>query len=114
MKKIIVNSLLDSNRKQMFDILANLNLQFISSNKEGATKTYPINLLSIFPPNQIEPIFDLKDLEIPFENVTNLTSLGSFFNLLEISIINNAELPIDTKITIYYDTSPGAKLMENV
>ena len=98
----------------MFNVLGKFNLQFKYSNREGVEKTIPVNLLSIFPPNQMQPIFDFEDWEMPIENVKNVTSFGDFFNKLEVSIVSNPELPEMTEVTIFYETSPGVILEKNV
>ncbi len=113
-RKIVVRATPSPAPNAWSSVLSGLNL-VISYSKPNASRTEPFNLLSFYSPYHLQPIFEFEKEKwmFPSENVKNITSFGSFYNRLAITLEEHNPIPSNAVITIFYDASPGA-IIQNV
>lgn len=107
-KRIVITSLLGVDSSLWMNHLSSFNLIFSYSDKRGASKTFPMNLLAYISPYHRQPVIEFPNLLIPEENVKNITSLGNYYTDLKIYIEPIGTNSIDKpQLEIYYESSPG-------
>lgn len=112
-RRILVHSLSQIPSKDWINSLIAFNILFKYSDNRSTEKTIEFSLLPYMSPYQTQPVFSFEDLEIPEENVKNITSLSNHFTHLSISIKYIHEQIHDAKLVILFDASPGVEITKN-
>lgn len=111
--KVQADSLMKLPDAEWTELLNEINLVFICTDKRGAKKTTPYNLGSQISPYHVRPIIEFRNLIIPEENKSKMTALGNYFNNLTMEIQGTSGKKVPKiSLSVYIETSPGVELAE--
>lgn len=110
-KKIVIASLFGHKPDEWFSKLMQSNpyLKIKCSKSSGETLEYPIMISSLVSPFHAQPVFEFQDdFIIPEQNMLNKSAFFSHYNNATIELCFSGNEDAELKMTILYQTTPGA------
>lgn len=110
-KKIVIASLFGHKPEEWFSKLMQSNpfLKIKCTKSSGETLEYPIMIASLVSPYHAQPVFEFQDdFIIPEQNMLNQSAFFAHYDNATIELCFSGKEDAELKMTLLYQTTPGA------